>query len=107
MNGLQELTSSIRVPLDLVEATPIGTDPSSDRCLEVQGCLAIGDAELRSRTYPGGPTIVRGAHSLFDANGDPVELSRRIVAICRCGKSQLAPLCDGTHRFVPGFAEER
>lgn len=102
MQDLRELTSSIRVPSDMVDA-----DPSPDRCLEVQGCLAIGGADLRSQTYPAGPTILRGAHSLFDANGDPVELSRRVVAICRCGKSQLAPLCDGTHRFVPGFAEER
>lgn len=107
MNDHRELTSSVRVPLDVVDATSTPADTSPDRCLEIHGCLAIGRSELRSRTYPGGPTIVRGAHSLFDANGDPVELSRRIVSICRCEKSRLAPLCDGTHRFVPGFSEER
>lgn len=92
-------------PLDLVDPTSIDPDLSVDRCLEVHGCLAIGGRDLQSRTYPAGPTIVRGAHSLFDTNGDPVELSRRVVAICRCGKSQRAPMCDGTHRFVPGSSE--
>ena len=96
----------VRVPLDVVDPTPVDEDAGPDRCqpercLEVQGCLAIGGSDLLSRTYPGGPTIVRGVRSLFDANGDPVTVSRPIVAICRCGKSQLAPLCDGTHRFVP------
>lgn len=101
-----------RIPFDLVDPTTADADGTpdrspSDRCLEVQGCLAMGGSELRSRTYPGGPTILRGVDSLFDADGDPVELSRRVIAICRCRKSQIAPLCDGTHRFVPGLSEGR
>jgi hypothetical protein len=78
-----------------------GGDPR-ERVLEVHGCLVIGGPDLERRTYPGGPTLVRGLHALVD-DDDVVEVTRRVVAICRCGKSQLRPFCDGTHRFVPGF----
>lgn len=79
----------------------------SDRAqeMEVHGCLALGGEDLRRRTYPGGPTLVRGAHTLLGPTGEPVRLARQVVAICRCGKSRIAPLCDGTHRFVPGFSD--
>lgn len=84
-----------------VEARAWGSQ--DDRTLEVHGCLVIGGPDLECRTYPGGPTVVRGVHTLVDEDGEAVQLTRSLVAICRCGRSQLRPLCDGTHRFVPGF----
>jgi len=87
----------------LVSAAAHDTDGEDPSVVEVHGCCAIGGRELRCRTYPGGPTLVRGADALLDPNGDPVPLTRRVVAVCRCGRSRNAPLCDGTHRFVPGF----
>lgn len=68
----------------------------------VHGCRVEGE-ELEITTYPSGPTLVRGATAVREPDGTTIAVRRRVTAICRCGKSRLAPLCDGTHRFVPGF----
>lgn len=52
--------------------------------------------------YPDGPVVLRGPFQLVDSAGAPVERRRRAVALCRCGRSRLGALCDGTHRSV-GF----
>ena len=52
--------------------------------------------------YPNGPFIVRGADRLLDDEGKEVELRRKTIAVCRCGKSRIHPLCDGTHKRI-GF----
>ncbi|MFF0267687.1 CDGSH iron-sulfur domain-containing protein [Kribbella sp. NPDC004536] len=49
------------------------------------------------RAYPDGPLIVRGEFELLDENGDPVPAARRTIALCRCGRTAIPPLCDGTH----------
>ena len=59
-----------------------------------------GDPATVIRAYPDGPLLIRGDFELLDENGDPVT-SRRTVALCRCGRSALAPLCDGTHALLP------
>ncbi|HEY5979592.1 MAG TPA: CDGSH iron-sulfur domain-containing protein [Microlunatus sp.] len=48
---------------------------------------------------PDGPLLVRGPVELLSAGGEPVEHRRRVVALCRCGRSRLKPLCDGSHRL--------
>jgi CDGSH-type Zn-finger protein len=59
--------------------------------------------------YRDGPYIVRGRFTVVDQAGHEIELERRTVALCRCGKSRIRPLCDGTHRAIgfqaPGHAE--
>lgn len=45
----------------------------------------------------GGPLLVRRGDSL--SLDDPGH-GRRVVAICRCDKSSLFPLCDGTHKTL-------
>ena len=52
--------------------------------------------------YRDGPLLVRGPCQLLDGNGRPIERRQRPIALCRCGKSRLLPLCDGTHKLV-GF----
>jgi CDGSH-type Zn-finger protein len=49
------------------------------------------------RAYPDGPLLVRGEFELLDENGDPIPAERRTIALCRCGRSAIPPLCDGTH----------
>jgi CDGSH-type Zn-finger protein len=49
--------------------------------------------------YPDGPLVVRGDFSLEDVEGTPIERPGRTVALCRCGKSQRKPFCDGTHKL--------
>ncbi len=49
---------------------------------------------------PGGPVLVRGADSVLNEEGVPVPVTRPVVAVCTCGKSQRRPWCDGTHKVV-------
>lgn len=59
---------------------------------------------VRISAYRDGPLIVRGAVTVTGADGRPVPVRRRVVALCRCGGSGIAPFCDGTHR-LRGFRD--
>lgn len=48
--------------------------------------------------YPDGPYLVRGVYRIIDTNGDELELTRRTVALCRCGRSSQKPWCDSSHK---------
>ena len=48
------------------------------------------------RAYPEGPLIVRGDVRVVDESGAAVPTGA-IVALCRCGRSRIPPLCDGLH----------
>ncbi|MGZ5418449.1 MAG: CDGSH iron-sulfur domain-containing protein [Nocardioides sp.] len=50
---------------------------------------------------PGGPLLVRGADVVTDDEGTQHEVTRPVVAVCMCGKSQRRPWCDGTHKVIP------
>ena len=52
------------------------------------------------RAYPDGPLLVRGDVRLVDADGHEVPCHRHTIALCRCGRSRLAPFCDGTHKVL-------
>jgi CDGSH-type Zn-finger protein len=52
--------------------------------------------------YEDGPYLIRGTFSVCDQEGNPIDVARRTVALCRCGRSRSRPFCDGTHRLV-GF----
>jgi len=55
--------------------------------------------------YRNGPYLVRGDFDLLDEEGRVIETRRRTVALCRCGRSRLGAICDGTHA-VTGFRAE-
>jgi CDGSH-type Zn-finger protein len=50
------------------------------------------------RLYPDGPMLVRGRVSVVDQDGIERCSRRNVTAICRCGRSRIAPLCDGSHQ---------
>lgn len=50
--------------------------------------------------YRDGPLLVRGPFRLQDQDGNEIEIDRRTVALCRCGKSRTRPFCDGTHQLI-------
>jgi CDGSH-type Zn-finger protein len=52
--------------------------------------------------YRDGPYLLRGDFVLRDQDGNEIDLRRRTIALCRCGKSRTRPFCDGTHKLV-GF----
>ena len=50
-----------------------------------------------------GPYLIEGDDvTVLDWNGKPYEITRRPVALCRCGASPKKPFCDGTHSKI-GF----
>jgi CDGSH-type Zn-finger protein len=60
------------------------------------------DDDATITPYRDGPYLVRGNFQLTDQAGNPIEARRRTIALCRCGKSQIRPFGDGTHKLV-GF----
>jgi CDGSH-type Zn-finger protein len=50
--------------------------------------------------YRDGPLLIRGPFRMVDQDGREIDVDRRTVALCRCGKSRLRPFCDGTHKLV-------
>ena len=66
-------------------------------------------AETTITAYRDGPYLVRGSFSLRDHEGEPIPVTRRTIALCRCGKSRTRPYCDGTHKLIdfraPGALE--
>lgn len=50
--------------------------------------------------YRDGPYLLRGAFTLRDQDGAEIANARRVVALCRCGKSRTRPFCDGTHKLI-------
>lgn len=63
------------------------------------------ESETRITPYPNGPYLVRGPFRLVDQAGKEIEARRRVIALCRCGHSQIRPFCDGTHKAI-GFRAE-
>jgi CDGSH-type Zn-finger protein len=47
-----------------------------------------------------GPLWVSGGILINRSDGQPFETRNR-VTLCRCGRSQIKPLCDGSHRDYP------
>jgi CDGSH-type Zn-finger protein len=53
----------------------------------------------RITVCPDGPLLIRGPVEIVDAAGHIIPRNRPTIALCRCGKSRTAPLCDGTHKL--------
>jgi len=65
----------------------------------------MADDPVEIVPYRDGPLIVRGPFTLCDEDGRPIETGRSTIALCRCGRSQLRPFCDGSHRRARYTAE--
>ena len=62
----------------------------------------MADDRVTITPYRDGPLLVRGPFTLLDQDGNEIEVGREVVALCRCGKSRIKPLCDSTHKAI-GF----
>ncbi len=47
-----------------------------------------------------GPALVRGADVVRDREGNEHPVTRPVVGVCMCGRTQRSPWCDGTHKFI-------
>jgi CDGSH-type Zn-finger protein len=86
--------------------------PGLDLIIESAAARAPRAPELTTITpYRDGPLLVRGAFRLVDQDGREIDAQRSTIALCRCGKSKLRPLCDGSHKQAgfraPSGAEDR
>jgi len=79
-------------------------DPDPDGASVVQELLGrrMADSPTKITPYRNGPYLVRGPFVIVDQSGNEIEIKRRVVALCRCGRSQIRPFCDGTHKAI-GF----
>ena len=107
MAELTNLESKPAEVLGLAEA-------SKDAAEKVKGMLDADAQDLASKLEPSvnglgevtitpyrdGPYLLRGPFILRDQDGAEIPNARRVVALCRCGKSRTRPFCDGTHRLV-------
>jgi len=59
---------------------------------------ALLGPEVTITVCPDGPLLVRGPAELIDGDGVVLPRHRTTVALCRCGRSSIAPYCDGTHK---------
>src|SRR5215218_2570620 len=50
--------------------------------------------------YRDGPLVIRGPVRLVDQDGREIDVDRRTIALCRCGRSRMRPFCDGTHKLT-------
>lgn len=63
--------------------------------------VVTGSREIEVTPCPNGPLLVRGADAVRDADGRAHQVTRPVVAVCACDKSQRLPWCDGTHKVIP------
>ncbi|MEJ7706237.1 MAG: CDGSH iron-sulfur domain-containing protein [Nocardioidaceae bacterium] len=59
-----------------------------------------GEKDIQVICCPGGPLLVRGADVIRGEDGKLYDVTRPVVAICRCGKTSRSPWCDGTHKLL-------
>ncbi len=87
----------------MIERCPAGsylyslsrTEPDIEPDLPIQ--IAV-TTEYTAEGPIEGPLWVTGYIPIERADGEPMEIRNR-VTLCRCGKSDNKPLCDGTHRY--------
>jgi CDGSH-type Zn-finger protein len=56
--------------------------------------------EVSTRRYGDGPILVRRADVVVTDDGREHEVTRPVVALCTCERSQRMPWCDSTHKSV-------
>ncbi len=73
------------------------------RLVELRALEAQLPYQIQSQTN--GPYLVTNVENLTNWLGERLPV-RPQMALCRCGRSQLKPFCDGTHTEI-GFAAEK
>ena len=71
--------------------------PSGALTYEVAGTEIEPDLPVEIAVIPDGPLWLSGGLPVERSDGEPVEIRNR-VTLCRCGHSNVKPLCDGSHK---------
>lgn len=70
------------------------TEPRDARCAQSRGEPRV------VRLVKGGPMLVEGPVRIVGEDGAVTESDRFVVAVCRCHRSAIYPLCDTSHRGI-------
>lgn len=81
----------------------IAIDKATGKAIEPELPQAIGVVEDPSRGCSG-PLWVRGGIPLIGADGKAYEVRNRMT-LCRCGRSENKPFCNGAHASEPTFKD--
>lgn len=79
----------------------IAIDKETGKAIEPSLPLSIGLIEDPAQGCSG-PLWVRGGIQLSSADGTPYEIRNRMT-LCRCGRSENKPFCNGAHASEPKF----
>lgn len=60
--------------------------------------MRSAEPDVTVTVCPDGPLLLRGPWRLRTVDGQTVEPGREVTALCRCGRSRIKPLCDGSHK---------
>jgi len=62
--------------------------------------VEVRGVDVQRTDCPSGPLLVRGASEVVDGEGLAHAVTRPVVAVCACDRSQRMPWCDGTHKAL-------
>ncbi len=82
----------------------IAVDKQTGESVEPKLPHSIGVVEDPAQNCSG-PLWVRGGIELIGADGQTYELRNR-MALCRCGRSENKPFCNGAHAANPKFKDD-
>lgn len=81
----------------------VAIDKASGKAVEPELPPSIGVVEDPS-LHCSGPLWVRGGIEIVGADGEAYEVRNR-VTLCRCGRSENKPFCNGSHAADPKFRD--
>lgn len=78
--------------------TPTRHGGKLDRNVRARGRDKEQFVDVKIKVSDDGPYLVEGPVDLSDGQGSSLaDQSRKVIALCRCGRSSNKPYCDGTH----------
>ena len=79
----------------------IGQQDAQARIMKLAGIARDipGDSKGRIRVRENGPYLVTGSAAISNFLGEPTTVPP-VAALCRCGRSESKPWCDGTHAAI-------
>src|SRR5262245_3918184 len=85
----------------------IGEENAQERVTKLAGAARDVPADPKGciRVRENGPYLLTGGTSIWNFLGEPTP-APPIAALCRCGRSQSRPWCDGTHATI-GFNDKK
>jgi CDGSH-type Zn-finger protein len=56
-------------------------------------------ADVKIQVKPNGPLLIDGLVEIINHDGQTVaqDTTKKLIALCRCGRSSRKPFCDGSH----------